>query len=81
MAQQSSGWVSPDNESSNIKFIKWDEEVEPNLKKVLTVEFQNGKKYEYYGVTKETFKEFKSAPSAGRYLNEHIKDKYEHTKL
>lgn len=65
---KSSGWVPPDNESSTIKFLKWDEGNK------LTIHFHNGnRKYEYQNVTREVFTDLRTAKSAGTYHNQHIK--------
>lgn len=67
--KKSSGWVAPDNESSTIKFMKWD------AGNLLSVEFQSGKKYQYKNVTRDKFNEFKSASSAGSWHFRNIKTK------
>ncbi len=58
-------------ESSNIARLSYDEE-----NSTLTVEFRNGKRYSYLDVHYETWNEFISAPSAGKFFNQHIQGKY-----
>lgn len=40
---------------------------------VLRVEFKDGKKYDYHGVTPEIYKAFSESPSASSYLHTVIK--------
>ena len=80
MATQSSGWQAPDNESSNIKFIKWDGDKETGIG-TLTIEFNNKKRYEYSKVPKQTYKDLKAAESSGKYFHANIREKYETKEL
>lgn len=80
MEKQSSGWVKPDNESTNIAFIKWEEGKKPGVGN-LTVEFKSKARYVYREVEKQIFKDFKGAESAGSYLHHHIKGKYKYEAL
>jgi hypothetical protein len=48
--------------------------------KILTVHF-NGATYVYEGVDPETYSQFANAESQGRALNEHIKGKFEFSKI
>lgn len=47
----------------------------------LTVTFKTGRRYRYYGVTKQKVSRFKSAPSFGSYYSTHIRGKYATRKL
>ncbi len=47
----------------------------------LTVEFKNGKSYEYADVSKATYAAFLIAPSKGLFLSNNLKGKYETSKL
>ena len=42
----------------------------------LAVKFNNGGTYIYKGVDEATFTEFLNAPSKGKYLSSHIKNKF-----
>jgi len=39
----------------------------------LAIEFTNGREYHYYGVPPAVVEQLRAAPSAGRFVNEHIK--------
>lgn len=58
-------------ESSNIARLSYNEETS-----TLTVEFRNGKRYYYLEVPYDTWNEFISAPSAGKFFNQYIQGKY-----
>ena len=75
--KKSSGWVTTKNESSTIKFIKWESD------NMLYVEFHNGGIYRYSNVDRETFEAFRNAESSGKYHAQHIKgnDKHPFTKM
>lgn len=62
--------------SSTIKAIGHDP-----ARQVLTVEFANGGTYEYQGVSAEQFEAFHSAESIGKHHHQHIRGKFEFTKL
>lgn len=49
-------------------------------KKQLTVHFKNGDVYTYNNVSLEDYLAFKVAPSHGKHLVKHIKDKYTYSK-
>jgi len=49
--------------------------------KELTILFAVGKKYVYYGVTKETWEELYNSESAGQYFTKNIKGKYNYRAL
>jgi hypothetical protein len=63
--------------SSNISAIGWEErqswaevaqetEEEPENKGWLTIEFKNGRTYNYYNVPESVYEELKSSPSIGK---------------
>ncbi|ANV82946.1 lysine--tRNA ligase [Picosynechococcus sp. PCC 7003] len=59
------------SQSKAVKSFDYDAE-----KKILKVEFQAGGVYLYHDIPEEVFENFKSAPSAGQYFNQFIRDKY-----
>lgn len=63
-------------ESSNIDEIGYDE---TTLK--LVVQFKNGGRYTYAGVSPEVFADFATADSQGKFFHKHIRGKYNHEKL
>lgn len=70
-----SEWIAtPD--SSNVAGFGYNEST-----KILTVAFNNTKKYEYYGVPNTVYLSMKSAPSTGKFLNSGIKGKFEYKEL
>jgi len=62
-----SEWISTP-ESSNIAGFSYGED-----NQVLTVEFKNGTRYEYYDVQPHIFEGMKVADSKGKYINAEIK--------
>jgi len=62
--------------SSNILSIGYDE-----ANKVLEVEFTGGAIYQYHNVQSETYHQFISAPSTGKYFVESIKNQYSYTNV
>lgn len=44
--------------------------------KVLEIEFQDGRSYQYFGVPERIFKGLMAAESRGRYFNERVRDAY-----
>lgn len=42
----------------------------------LEVEFASGTIYQYHDVEAKTYRQFKKAPSKGRFLDNHIRDEY-----
>ena len=42
----------------------------------LVLNFTDGSRYQYFGVTPETFKDFVFAPSKGKFFNSQIRGKY-----
>lgn len=54
--------------SSNVAAVGYDASTN-----TLGVRFLNGSEYHYIGVPQEVFEELKSAPSVGRYFDQHVK--------
>lgn len=44
--------------------------------KVLEIEFQDGRSYQYFGVPERVYKGLMAAESRGRYFNERVRDAY-----
>lgn len=44
--------------------------------KVLEIEFQDGRSYQYFGVPERVYRNLMAAESRGRYFNERIRDAY-----
>ena len=63
-------------ESSTVKLTEYDIETQ-----TLTVEFKNGNVYEYYKVAEETRTQLLNADSIGKYLNAHIKGKFDYKQI
>lgn len=59
-------------ESTNLKEVAWSDET-------LFVRFHNGREYSYSGVPYEVFSGLLLAPSAGKYFNAEVKQKYTFT--
>lgn len=47
----------------------------------LHVQFKNGSHYVYAGVPRTTYEKMRSAESVGKFLQEHVKGKFDHRKL
>jgi hypothetical protein len=47
----------------------------------LEVEFHSGEIYQYLNVPETAYAALMRAPSKGRYLNDHIKDRYRYRKV
>jgi hypothetical protein len=62
-------------ESSNIARFRYSAETQ-----VLTVEFRNGGRYEYYDVPNATFEGMTRATSKGQYLAQSIKGAYRYAR-
>lgn len=62
--------------SSNIAAIGYDEN-----QNTLIIEFNNGRAYEYYGVSQYVFDEFLNAGSKGQYANQNIYKNYSQSKI
>jgi hypothetical protein len=65
-------------ESSNVKWVGWPEKGGQPL---MFVEFMDGSRYLYAGVSRQRATAAAYAESTGAYLNERIKGKYEYLKL
>jgi hypothetical protein len=63
-------------ESSTVKSTQHDIDSQ-----VLTIEFKNGNAYEYYKVTYEDWRELLNAESIGKYLNAHVKGKFDYKQI
>jgi KTSC domain len=57
--------------STNLRAGVYEEET-----KELTITFRDGRAWQYEGVPPDVWQGLRSAPSAGRYLNQRIKDVY-----
>jgi hypothetical protein len=64
--------------SSNIRWIGWPEKSDATL---MFVEFKDGSRYVYLGVTRQRAVHCAFAKSTGEYLNKKIKGKFEYKKL
>lgn len=58
-------------ESSNIAKVGYDQ-----TKKVLSIQFESGKTYNYAGVPENVVLDLLFAESIGKYFNQEIKNKY-----
>jgi hypothetical protein len=65
--------------SSNVKWVGWPET--PAQTPLMFVEFMDGSRYVYFGVTRQRAVWCAFAESTGSYLNKKIKGKYEVLKL
>ncbi len=70
-------------QSSNIDSVGWEptESAANNPLGDLMVVFNNGGRYVYHGVVESVAMRLALSPSSGKFLNENVKDKYEHQKL
>lgn len=66
---------TPTPDSSNVVGFGYD----PHTK-ILTVEFKSGGKYDYQGVSSETFAGLQAAESKGKFIGQHIRGKFQHMK-
>lgn len=62
--------------SSSIQSVGYD-----STESVLEVEFNRGAVYQYHEVPPHVHEEFMSAPSAGTYLNQFIKNSYNYEQV
>jgi KTSC domain len=67
-------WTETPN-SSNIARFRYTKET-----MVLTVEFKNGGRYDYYDVPENIYNGMKSAASVGQFLAQNIKGKYRYAR-
>lgn len=58
-------------DSSRIRSVGFDDPT-----RTLTIEFKDGKIFEYYDVDRAVYLGLTVAESVGRYFNEHVKGKY-----
>ncbi len=63
-------------DSSTVKLTEYDIE-----NQILKVEFKNGNVYEYYKVSDEVWNDLQEADSIGKYLNAHIKGKFDYKQI
>lgn len=63
-------------ESSTVKSTEYDTKTQ-----TLTVEFKNGNAYEYYKFTETDWNSLQNADSIGKYLNTHIKGKFDYKQI
>lgn len=69
-----SDWIAV--QSSNLARIRYREDEE-----ALEIEFHGGRIYRYRNVPEQEFQQLRDAPSKGSYFADHIKDRYEYTRL
>lgn len=62
--------------SSQFNKVKYDSE-----EKTLIITFNNGKRYEYSGISAKQFKEFMEAESLGKWFLSHIKNNFSYRPL
>lgn len=67
-------WMPVD--SSTITRMAHDES-----RKVLSVEFRNGSRYEYYEVSAAVFQQMRAAPSKGQFLTANIRGRYRYARV
>ena len=68
-------WIATP-ESSNIAGFDYNKAT-----RVLTVEFKNGGRYEYYDVPEIAYEQMKAAPSKGQFLAQNIKNNYRYARV
>ena len=49
--------------------------------RVLEIEFESGRIYQYFNVPEDVFDEFLSSDSKGRYFNSHVRGKYPYQEI
>lgn len=62
--------------SSSVGAVGYDENSE-----TLQVEFLNGARYQYHGVSRGLYDQFMQAPSKGQFLNANIRDQFAYTRV
>lgn len=67
-------WIAVD--SSTISRMAYDE-----ARKVLSVEFKNGSRYEYYDLPAHLFQQMRAAASKGQFLSANIKGRYRYARV
>lgn len=68
-------WINTP-ESSNIAGFGYENDTQ-----VLTVEFKQGGRYNYYDVPDAVFEQMRNASSKGQYLAQHIKGRYRYARV
>lgn len=68
-------WINTP-ESSNIAGFGYSDN-----SRILTVEFKNGGRYEYFDVSAEIFDAMKAAPSKGQFLAQSIKGQFRYARV
>lgn len=68
-------WIATP-ESSNIARFDYDDK-----SRILTVEFKNGGRYNYYDVPVRVFDGMKAAPSKGQFLAQNVKGAYRYARV
>jgi KTSC domain len=68
-------WIATP-ESSNISRFRYAQQT-----MVLTIEFKNGGRYDYYDVPERVFDGMKTAPSKGQYLAQNIKSRFRYARV
>jgi len=63
-------------ESSNIAGLGYDTGTQ-----ILTVEFKEGGRYNYYDVPEAVFEQMRNAPSKGQYLAQNVKGRYRYARV
>jgi hypothetical protein len=71
----SMSWISTP-ESSNIAGFDYAEKT-----RILTVEFKNGNRYNYYDVPVAVVNQMKIAPSKGQFLSQNVKGSYRYARV
>lgn len=61
----------PAIESSMMSFANYDAR-----SRQLTITFRGGSRYVYFDVPRAVYEDLRAAPSAGRYFDAHIRDRY-----
>ena len=62
--------------SSNIASVGYD-----SASETLEVEFLNGTRYQYYGVSQGLYDKMMQEASKGRFLNRYIRDRYPYSRV
>lgn len=67
-------WIATPESSTIVRF-EYDKE-----RKILSVEFKGGVRYNYYDVPNGVFEQMKAAPSKGQYLAQNVKGTYRYAR-
>jgi hypothetical protein len=68
-------WI-PTPQSSNVAGFTYDQAA-----RVLTVEFKNGTRYNYFDVPEGLFEGMKTATSKGQFLAQNVKGKFRYARI